>query len=120
MVRKDDRTPEQQHTHRWAVVARDRFLSGWGQAAGGYSRCAWAVPLGPKGGTMALDAVLWWVQGRREMSHVRVVDLSTYRPPRGTAHFHIYAVDPDTHPAVSPITREALRQAWDRHNLGED
>lgn len=117
MIREDDRTPEQHITHRWAVVARDRFMSGWGWAAGGASRCAWAVPLEPNGGTRALDDVLTWVRNRKEMRYVNVVNLDTYRPPRGTAHFHIYAVDPATHPAVSPDTREAIRQAWDDHIL---
>lgn len=82
MITADDRTPEQKLTHCWAVVARDRFMSGWGEdvnidrvenwvASGGYSRCAWAV--GP--------------------------DLRTYRPKTGTKHFHIYVVNAD-HPAA--------------------
>ena len=40
---EDDRTPEQKKTHVWAVVARDKFLSGWGGARHGASRCAWAI-----------------------------------------------------------------------------
>ena len=41
-IRNDRRTPEQLKTHRWLVTATDRFMSGWGGAAGGLSKCAWA------------------------------------------------------------------------------
>lgn len=83
---EDDRTPEQKKTHRLAVVAKDKFMSGWG----GASRCAWACP--PEVNT---DRVFNWVRSRSEMRYVNVVDLTTYRPPRGTAHFHIYVCTPD-------------------------
>ncbi len=90
MNTKDDRTPEQRNTHRLAVVARDSFMSGWGGASGGASRCAWAChpDVNP-------DRVYNWVKNRREMKHVNVVDLDTYRPPSGTAHFHVYVCEPD-------------------------
>jgi len=95
MIRKDDRTPEQRATHRWAVVGRDTFMSGWGGAQGGYSRAAW---------TAADDANFArledWVRRRGDMKYVTVVDLRTYRPRRGTAHFHIYVAGPD-HPAFA-------------------
>lgn len=94
MIRQDDRTPEQRVTHRWGVVARDRFMSGWGGAAGGASRCAWAV-----GDGLDLNAVERWVLARSEMRYVNVVDLNRYRPPCGTAHFHVYVVN-DGHPAL--------------------
>lgn len=98
----DDRTPEQKKTHTWAVVARDKFMSGWGGARGGSSRCAWAVA---EMGTCPWDANLRrleeWVKSRPEMVYVNIVDLKTYRPPRGTAHFHIYVAKPD-HPAFLP------------------
>ena len=93
MVKVDDRTPEQKNTHRWGVVAKDKFMSGWGGAAQGASRCAWACGPG-----VNLDRVERWVRNRREMRYVNVVDLNTYRPPRGTAHFHIYVADKE-HPA---------------------
>lgn len=96
MTRKDDRTPEQRTTHQWAVVGRDRCLSGWGGAAGGASRAAWAV----NPATVNLDRVERWVRSRGDMRYVNVVDLTTYRPPRGTAHFHVYVVEPD-HPAAT-------------------
>lgn len=90
MDKKDDRTPEQKKTHRLAVVARDKFLSGWGGASGGASRCAWACH--PDVNT---DRVFNWVKSRKEMRHVNLVDLDTYRPPSGTAHFHVYVCNPD-------------------------
>lgn len=88
MIKRDDRTPEQQRTHTLAVVARDKFLSGWGDAANGASRCAWALE--PGGNIRKLER---WVKGRSEMRYVTVISLRTYRPPRGTAHFHIYVAD---------------------------
>lgn len=94
MTKQDDRTPEQRQTHQYGVVARDKFLSGWGGAAGGASRCAWAC-----GPDVNIDRVENWVRNRGEMRYVNVVDLTTYRPPRGTAHFHIYVCD-NGHPAT--------------------
>ena len=98
MIRKDDRTPTQRITHRFAVVARDKFMSGWGEAKNGASRCAWAVPdeMVHDG---RIDRLERWVAGRNEMVYVNVIWLDTYKPPRGTAHFHIYVVD-DNHPGV--------------------
>lgn len=89
MIRVDDRTPEQRKTHRWGVVMRDKFMSGWGGAQGGYSRAAWAV-----GPDVNIDRVERWVRSRSDAQYVSVVDLNTYRCPRGTAHFHIYVVEP--------------------------
>lgn len=109
MERKDDRTPEQVKTHQWAVVAKDKALSGWGGAAGGASRCAWAVP-NEWIGDGSIEAVETWVRSRSEMRHVNVVNLSSYRPPRGTAHFHIYVCD-DAHPAAPQWRRRAAREA---------
>jgi len=94
MTKQDDRTPEQRKTHVWGVVAQDRFMSGWGGAQGGTSRCAWAC--GPDVNT---DRVFDWVKRRSDMRYVNLVDLSTYRPPLGTAHFHIYVCNPG-HPAT--------------------
>lgn len=90
MIRQDDRTEEQKKTHRLAIVARDRCMSGWGGAAGGASRVAWAMhpDVNP-------DRVENWVRRRSEMQRVALVDLSTYRAPRGTAHFHIYVCGVD-------------------------
>lgn len=90
MTKVDDRTPEQKKTYRWGVVAKDKFMSGWGGATGGASRCAWACAPDAD-----LDKLERWVRGRSEMRYVNVVDLSTYRPPRDTAHFHIYVAEKD-------------------------
>lgn len=87
---QDDRTEEQKKTHRWAIVARDSYMSGWGGARGGTSRCAWACH--PDVNT---DRVFNWVNKRSEMKRVALVDLTTYRAPKGTAHFHIYVCNPD-------------------------
>lgn len=90
MKTKDNRTEEQKKTHVLAIVARDKFMSGWGEASAGASRCAWAChpDVNP-------DRVFNWVKSRSEMRNVNLVDLRTYRPPSGTAHFHIYVCDPN-------------------------
>jgi len=90
---QDDRTPEQHKTHALGVVARDNFMSGWGGANGGYSRVIWACA--PEAD---LDALLRWVQNRREMRYVSIVDVAKYRVPRGTAHLHVYVCGVD-HPS---------------------
>lgn len=92
----DDRTPEQRKTHRLAIVASDHFMSGWGRAESGTSRCAWACH--PDVNT---DLVWNWVKSRKEMRYVNLVNLDTYRPPKGTAHFHIYVCNPDHAAAMS-------------------
>lgn len=96
MITQDDRTPEQKTSHVLAVVARDKFMSGWGGARGGASRVAWA--LNPA--AVNPDRVERWVRSRREMQYVSIVDLRTYRAPRGTARLHIYVVNPG-HPAAT-------------------
>jgi hypothetical protein len=90
MILQDNRTDEQKKTHTLAIVARDKFMSGWGGAKDGVSRCAWAIApdVNP-------DRVFNWVKSRSEMQYVNLVDLRTYRTPRGTAHFHIYVCNPD-------------------------
>lgn len=65
-------------------------MSGWGGARGGASRCAWAC-----GPDVDIDRMFNWVNGRSEMRYVSIVDLSTYRAPRRTAHFHIYVANAD-------------------------
>lgn len=94
MIKVDDRSKEQRKSHRWAVVARDGFMSGWGHAAKGFSRCAWACHP-----DVDIDKVERWVRARREMRYVNIVDLRTYRAPKGTSHFHIYVCEPG-HPAT--------------------
>lgn len=88
---KDDRTDEQKRTHILAVVAADRFMSGWGGASHGASRCAWAFDPSKANS----DRVFNWVKARREMRFVNLFDMRTYRAPRGTAHFHVYTCNAD-------------------------
>jgi hypothetical protein len=92
MIKVDDRTEEQKQTHTTLVKARDNFMSGWGQAENGYSVCAWACK--PEDS----QAVYRRVKARGAMRYVAIVP-DTYRPPRSTAHYHIYVVGPD-HPAL--------------------
>jgi hypothetical protein len=96
MEKQDDRTEAQKQTHYLAVVAKDKFMSNWGCASGGDSRAAWA--LDPN--EVNPDRVFNWVKNRKEMRHVNLVDLRTYRPPRGTVHFHVYVTD-KKHPAAN-------------------
>jgi hypothetical protein len=93
MIKIDDRTADQKKTHVWGVVARDKFMSGWGHASGGVSRCVWACS--PE---INIDRVFNWVKNRKEMRYVNIVDLNTYRP-KNTAHYHIYVCNAD-HPAL--------------------
>ena len=94
MITVDDRTGEQKKTHYLAVVGRDSFLSGWGEAIDGYSQAAWACAPG-----VDIRWVERWVHNRDDMEDVNLVDLRTYRPPRDTTHFHIYVCGLD-HPAA--------------------
>lgn len=87
----DRRTEEEKETHYWLVTAIDRFMSGWGHAEGGTSRCAWACK--PED----LDRVLDWVEDRDEMRYVNVYnekERGAYRPRTG-AHLSIYVVNKD-------------------------
>lgn len=95
MIKQDDRTEEQKKTHCLAVVMKDNFMSGWGQAKNGVSRCAWAFDPSK----VNSDRVENWVRSRSEARCVNLIDLRTYRAPRGTAHFHVYVCEPD-HPAA--------------------
>ena len=95
MIRKDDRTLNQQKTHHWLVIGTDSFMSGWGEARDGASYAAWACL--PKD----VDKVEQWVNSRNEMKRVRVtIDRpgARYRP-KYCAHLHIYYVGAN-HPAT--------------------
>jgi hypothetical protein len=94
MTQQDDRTPEQKKTHQWAVVAKGKFMSGWGGAEGGDSRCAWATETHANA-----ERIRDLVAKRSEMRYVRIVHLKRYRAPRGTVHFHIYVANPG-HPSL--------------------
>ena len=93
MIRKDDRTPEQQKTHVYLWAGTDRMLSGWGQAQDGASVAAWACEEG------YMNACESWVRTRGDMQRVRlVIDRpgSRFRP-KGAAHLHIYPFRPTLH-----------------------
>jgi hypothetical protein len=90
-VRKDDRTNDQKITHRYLVTATDKFMSGWGGAQGGKSKCAWACDSKEK-----MYKVLDWVNSRAEMKYVNYT-FGDWRP--SGAHIHIYVVEND-HPAL--------------------
>ena len=90
-TRKDDRTNEQMITHRYLVTATDKFMSGWGGATGGASKCAWACS------TKEHQIKLYdWVKSRSEMKYVNIHFDKWY--PKA-AHVHIYVVE-DNHPAL--------------------
>ena len=91
MILKDDRTPEQKAQPHLIVLMTDRFMSGWGMAEGGPSYAGWAVD---EGHVNALESR---IRGRSDASRVRIVP-SSYRPPPGPGHCHIYAtgLDPKT------------------------
>jgi hypothetical protein len=88
-IRKDRRTPEQQKTHRWLVTATNRFLSGWGLAHGGLSKCAWAC----RTHEQAL-AKYDEIKKRGDMKYVRIINGDWY--PRNAVHVSIYVVANDT------------------------
>lgn len=87
---EDDRTPEEKKSHRTLITATDRFLSGWGGAAGGASKCAWACR--PE----HVYAVYNWVRSRPEMKYVNI---TRRRWSPKAAHVHIYVVNSE-HPAL--------------------
>ena len=91
MKRIDDRTNEQKRTHNVLITATDRFLSGWGQAKWGLSKCAWACK------RENYEKVLKWVNSRDDMKYVNV-NFSGKWYPRAE-HIHIYVVEQD-HPAL--------------------
>ena len=94
MIYQDDRTPEQRKTYTLAVVATDRFMSGWGPCRNGKSKCGWAFDPSK----VNSDRVFNWVKARSEMRFVNLVDPRTYRP-KNAAHFHLYVAD-ENHPAA--------------------
>ena len=84
MIYVDDRTDEQKKTHRLAVVGTDSFMSGWGQAESGMSYAGWAFKDGEEA------EVLGKVNGRGDMTRVRVVILDGYQPKAAHTHIYVY------------------------------
>lgn len=91
----DERNTAQKETHKWAIIAKDKAMSGWGPARGGSSRVAWAVSA-----DLNAEKLLGWVRSRSEMKNVTFANLDTYRAPKGTSHFRIYVTNAN-HPAFS-------------------
>ena len=90
-IRQDDRTQEEMKTHYWLVTATDKFMSGWGRANGGLSKCAWACR--PED----VDAVYDWVKNRSDMKYVNIRTTPWYPVCK---HVHIYVVR-GNHPAIA-------------------
>jgi hypothetical protein len=90
-TREDDRTQEQKKTNKILITATDKFMSGWGGASGGASKCAWACREDQDWGK-----VLDWVEKRSDMKYVNVNHTGKWYPQ--AAHVHIYVCD-DNHPA---------------------
>lgn len=78
----DRRTPEQLKTHRYLVTGTDRFLSGWGMAQGGLSKCAWACETREQAERKADE-----VRKRGDVKHVHI-HFGSWRPR--AAHVSIY------------------------------
>lgn len=97
MIYQDDRTEEQKQTHRWLVVAKDKCMSGWGDARGGDSWCGWACR-----NLEEAERLERWVGDRSEMRYVRITkeDKRRVRVGKACVHFHLY-VATSTHPALS-------------------
>lgn len=97
-TREDDRTVAEHLTHNWLVVARDRFMSGWGGARGGASIAAWACRTLPEA-----EACEQWVRSRSEMRYVRLTRESKgYVSRIRGAHVHVYVCN-DGHPALRSL-----------------
>lgn len=92
MILKDDRTEEQKKTYSILITATDKFMSGWGHAEGGLSKCAWACDTHEKA-----DKVLEWVENRDDMKYVNIHYGNKWKP-RNAKHVHIYVVG-NLHPA---------------------
>ena len=80
---EDDRTHEEKEAYTAGVAGTDKFLSGWGLAAGGTSVACWACK------PADLGVVEEWVRSRSDMMRVRrIYDLGKWKPR--AKHVHIY------------------------------
>lgn len=89
----DDRTDDQKLTHTVLITATDKFMTGWGEAAQGLSKCAWACTR-----SQDWEKVYKWVKARKEMKYVNVT-FNNWKP-RNAAHVHIYVVN-ENHPSLN-------------------
>lgn len=85
-------------THRCVVMGRDRFMSGWGKAEGGYSWAGWACKPEDR------ETVERWVHARGDMKYQRTVIHSGGRfpTPRSAVHMQVYMVH-EGHNALKPF-----------------
>ena len=88
---EDDRSAEERKTHTVLITATDKFLSGWGCAKGGLSKCAWACKPEHEA------KVLAWVKARSDMKYVNV-SYGRWQP-KNYRHCHIYTVN-ENHPSL--------------------
>ena len=83
MITNDRRTDAQKITHRYFTTATARALSGWGDAKGGASKCAWAWE------TMAeASAHQTVLKERGDLRHVSWHHAKAWKPR--AAHLSIY------------------------------
>lgn len=98
----DDRTAAEAETQTVMVLGLDKFMSGWGGAAGGNSYAAWACT------REQASYVLDWVERRGDITRARIVNAPKLgngpRMSASAAHVHIYATS-DTHPALRDWVR---------------
>jgi hypothetical protein len=89
----------------YAVVARDKFMSGWGQAEGRSSYAAWLCR------ENQLPYVRQWVESRPEMTHVDVLirDAAASRAKRSRNHWSFYVVE-GRHPSLPTWMRETAQE----------
>ncbi len=99
-IRIDDRTEEQKKTHTVLITATDKFMSGWGLAKNGLSKCAWACRPEDR------HKVYNWVKSRSDMKFVNMHH-SGWKPK--AAHVHIYVVK-ETHPALGKLMMDLISE----------
>lgn len=69
-----DTRPKNTRRETIAVAARDEFMSGWGEAEGGYSYAAWACKSHDDA-----EKVSKWLNGREEMQDIQIIEAATSR-----------------------------------------
>ena len=75
MIYQDDQNNEQLASHTILVTATDKFMSGWGRASEGLSKCAWACRTETEA-----QRLFDWVRSRPEMKYVNIHRGRQWRP----------------------------------------
>ena len=92
----DDRqqlSPEEKLKFNNLIAATNKFMSGWGKAAGGNSYVVYCCE------DKDYSKVMTWMQNRNDFIRVRQV-MPNYKPnPSCCSHIHYYVVK-DGHPAL--------------------